>query len=72
VEPQSPIEVEPAIAEGGSSTDGSSEFEGLATHALGRVFVLQERLARVLVLGPAMKVLVQTIKLEVASDHPDI
>jgi len=72
VQPQKPTKVKRAIAASGVSTPKSSDFEGVASDASGRVFVLQEKKARVLVLDPAMKVVVGTIKLDVASDHPDI
>jgi len=72
VTPQKPTKVKQAIAAGGTSMTKRSDFEGVASDASGRVFVLQEKKARVLVLNRAMNGLVRTIKLHVASDNPHI
>ena len=71
-EPKPTTEVAPAIAAGGLPTDGKSEFEGVASDASGRVFLLQEGPARVLVLDRAMAVLQHTITLDVAAEEPEI
>jgi subtilisin-like proprotein convertase family protein len=50
-------------------TDGS-EFEGVACDGAGRVFILQEGPARVLVLAPGLDRLERVISLDVAEDEP--
>lgn len=61
-----------AIAARGLPTRGSSQFEGIATDGGGRVFVLQEGAARVLVLAADMKTLEHAIELHVPLDLPDL
>jgi hypothetical protein len=72
VHPLPTTQVGRAINRGRLSTRGSSEFEGIATDGSGRVFLLQERSGRVLVLDHAMTVLEHSITLDVSPEDPEI
>jgi hypothetical protein len=64
-------DVEAAIKSGAGEGGRGSDFEGVASEAGGRVFVLQEGTDRVRVLSPDLRKAPQTIALSVPRDEPD-
>ena len=63
-----PESVERAVPDSGAQ---SSEFEGIACDGSGRVFILQEGAARILVFDAELTALERTITLSVPRDQPD-
>jgi len=72
VPPAEPVDIRAAVANGGGDGDGGSDFEGVASDASRRVFVLQERGQRVLVLDEGLSGLHCTITLSVPRGHADL